>query len=436
MRQSLILSALSGLRLFLLTLTQVFIFARLGAGAQTDALVASGALPQLMVALLSNALVQVMVPLFSSAARNETRQDAWTLMSLVVVSYAAIGTILIVTADYWVTWLIPGFAPATKLLAVSLTRIQLVGMMFSLPFAIAWSLHCARGRLIWGEGAPLISAAVALGLMVFLLPQFGAHAAASILALRSALDFLLLAYILGKWMKPNFNAPMLRRAWLRARYLLFGALYYGTEPLVNQLLASFAPAGSLTMLSLGQQLYGVSSQIINKGFAAPVMPRLSVAAHEQKWDDFRKTLRERLAVVASLALLAFAFVAGVGHPLLQVFAGRVAFSSADLNLLWQVLVALGGVLVAGWIGVLTTTALHAAGDTRRPMWLSVATYTLYTPIKFLAFSQFGLLGLAVTSSLYYLVNLAGQLVFIQRMLNGRHNPKSAPAVITSNIASS
>lgn len=68
MKQSLVLAALSGLRLLLLTVTQAFIFARLGTGAQTDALVASGTLPQLAVTLLANALMQVLVPLFRRPA--------------------------------------------------------------------------------------------------------------------------------------------------------------------------------------------------------------------------------------------------------------------------------------------------------------------------------------------------------------------------------
>lgn len=345
---------------------------------------------------------------------------------------ALVALLLALTAHVWVVWLIPGFTPETKALAVSLTRIQLAGMVFALPYAIVWSMHCARGRLVWGEGGPLISAVAALGLLVVLIPQYGVHAAASVVALRAALDFVLLAYILGKWLKPDFGSAMLRTAWSRVRYLLIGSAYYGTEPLVNQLLTSFGPAGNLTTLSLGQQLYGVSAQIINKGFAAPVMPRLSVSAHGQHWDDYRLTFRKRLILVTALALAAFAFVVVAGNPVLQFFAGRVAFTSEQLTLLWQVLVALGGLLVAGWIGVLTTTALNAAGDTRRPMWLSIITYTVYTPLKFLAFSRFGLIGLALTTSVYYLANLAGQLIFIQRMLDGKHNPTAAPAVITSN----
>jgi putative peptidoglycan lipid II flippase len=437
LRQSIVLAALSGLRLVLLAVTQAFIFARLGTGSETDALVASGTLPQLAATLLANALTQVLVPLFASASNESSRRNAWALMVSVAGGLAVLAILLALTAEVWVGWLVPGFSPEAKVLAIALTRIQLMGMMFVLPYAIVWSLHCARGMMVWGEGGPMMSALVAFALLVFLLPRFGVQAAAWIIALRAVLDFVLLAYILGKWIAPDFASALLRTAWQRVRYLLFGAAYYGTEPLVNQLLISFAPAGSLTMLFLGQQLYGVSAQIVNKALAAPVMPYMSVSAHAARWDDFRQTFRKRLMLIGAITLTAFVFVVIVGNPVLQRFAGRIAFTSEQLLILWQVLVALGGLLIAGWLGTFTTTTLHAAGDTRSPMILSLVTYTLYTPLKFLAFGRFGLLGLAIATSIYYLVNLIGQLIFIRQMLRNKHNPDSlvTASVVPSNAAS-
>ncbi|MCA1553893.1 MAG: hypothetical protein LC737_05900, partial [Chloroflexi bacterium] len=49
-----------------------------------------------------------------------------------------------------------------------------------------------------------------------------------------------------------------------------------------------------------------------------------------------------------------------------------------------------------------------------PTRLGIITYTVYVPLKILAFVNFGVLGLAATTSLFVIANFIGQMFFLER----------------------
>jgi putative peptidoglycan lipid II flippase len=86
----------------------------------------------------------------------------------------------------------------------------------------------------------------------------------------------------------------------------------------------------------------------------------------------------------------------------------------NVHLLWLILVALVGFLVGGASGQVTATTFYAMGDTRTPTKLSIWTYSIYIPVKVIIFLHYGLLGLALTTSIYITVNLLMQILLLER----------------------
>jgi peptidoglycan biosynthesis protein MviN/MurJ (putative lipid II flippase) len=54
------------------------------------------------------------------------------------------------------------------------------------------------------------------------------------------------------------------------------------------------------------------------------------------------------------------------------------------------------------------------GNTKTPTKVSTLLYTLYVPVKVLAFFKFGLIGLAVTVSIYFLTNSLVQFWLLRK----------------------
>lgn len=64
---------------------------------------------------------------------------------------------------------------------------------------------------------------------------------------------------------------------------------------------------------------------------------------------------------------------------------------------------------------ITAVAFYAMGDTRTPTMLFVWTFTIYIPIKVIVFLHYGLLGLAIATSVHLIVNFMLQLIFLEQV---------------------
>jgi len=93
-----------------------------------------------------------------------------------------------------------------------------------------------------------------------------------------------------------------------------------------------------------------------------------------------------------------------GAPSVGMFVTKLRIEPENLHTLWLTMVALGGTFVGGALVQATAGAFYGMGNTKTPTKVSTVLYTLYIPIKVLAFMKFGLIGLAVSMSSYFLTN--------------------------------
>ena len=96
--------------------------------------------------------------------------------------------------------------------------------------------------------------------------------------------------------------------------------------------------------------------------------------------------------------------------------GEIGIEPANMHTLLLTMIALGGTLVGGALVQATAGAFYAMGNTKTPTKVSTLLYTLYIPVKILAFFKFGLIGLAVTMSTYFFANSISQSWLLRKEL--------------------
>lgn len=425
MKQTLTLAVLAGANILLSLLFQWYVITQLGVGIETDALFASMALPTLILSVVSTSLTHVLVPLLATENEITFRQDAWGFFLGVSALFTMLALALFATAPYWVPWLVPGFSQPAQLLTVSLTRIQLVSMIFTASVSVLWSVYHARKQFIWVELSAVLSNLIALALIVKLLAIYGIAAAAFIIVLRTLLQMVWLLPGLGRWQWPQWNSTAMREAWRRLRPLLVGTSYYRTDPLVDRFLASMAPAGGLSLLYIGQQIYGVANIVAEKAIAAPMVPQLAIEAAANRWPVFRRIYQKRLLIIGGLTAVGYAIFLIAGERILDLLIGHGGVTRDNVHVLWLIMVALVGFFIGGAMGQITSTTFYAMGDTRTPTRMSIVTYTLYVPAKVIGFMHYGLMGLAVVTSVYLFVNLTIQVLLLEGFVIPRRQKQAA-----------
>lgn len=431
--QTLSLGTLVALNLLFGVLAQGLVVVLIGPGPATDALFASLTLPQLLLLLTSGPAARVLVPIFSRAAEERTvREEAWTVVQVVVATVGGLALLLAATSGLWVPVLFPGFTPATHALTVTLARIQLAAVVLTAATTVLAAFHQSRGRFVRVEAALLGGTAVAALVIGFGVSAFGVVGVAWVAVFQGTLQCAALLPGLGRWRRPDWRAASVAELRRGMMPLAAGALVYKNERTVDRWLASFATSGNLSLLALGHQACTSAGVVLHRVVTAPLVPRLSRQFAGGDLDGFRRSYRVGAGKLLLVTLGVWATVAGIGRLLIPLVAGLGQMSAADLGGLWTIVLALGGYLVAGACGQVLSAAFYAQSDTVTPTRVGIVAFLLSLPLRVLGLSIAGAPGIALGSSAYHALNAAMLLWALEsratREATAERGAVAAPAV--------
>jgi peptidoglycan biosynthesis protein MviN/MurJ (putative lipid II flippase) len=241
----------------------------------------------------------------------------------------------------------------------------------------------------------------------------------------NSLKLAFLVSILGPFRLTAWRSATVREALRRLKPLLPGQVYLRTDPALDRFLTSMTGAGTLSLLHVAQQIYASIVLLLGKAVVAPMAPKLAVYTREESWSSFRRHYKSRLLLLLTITIVGVLIVIAAA-PSMRIFAGELGIGPGNLHTLWLKMVALGGTLVGGALVQLTAGAFYGMGNTKTPTKVSTVLYTLYIPIKILAFIKFGLVGLALSMSSYFLTNSLSQIWLLRRKLEAKQAAAPAP----------
>lgn len=377
---------------------------KLGPGISTDALFASMAIPQLILSIISTSLIRVLVPLLSGEDKDTMRQDAWSIMTLIVILFSSITFLLYFSSSFWVSLIVPGFDKDGISLTARLTEIQLLSLIFIAVSSVQLSLHYAKQQFVWAELSGIIANGLSLLIMLILLPTYGVLGAAMASVARHFFQTLLLIRVLGKPTLPKIKNDRTGLVWMRLKPLLAGNLYYKTEPVIDRALLSSTTSGTLSLYYLAQQIYSSGCQVLNKAIATPLNTKLSREFKSSNFTKFDQHYKNAITLNLLITLVTFALIFLAGKYALELLIEYDKFQEDDVENLWWILVCLGGTFISGALGQISSTALYSCGDTKTPTKIGVITYSFYIPLKIIIFFQYGMEGLAISTSIFVTIN--------------------------------
>lgn len=401
MRLTVTLGCLAGFNVLVAFFFQWYILAAVGPGPETDALFAATAVPQILLAVVTGSLTQVLVPLLAIESKDNFQKAVWNFYQAIGLILGTLALLLFIAAPLWVPWTVPGFSSGTLWLTVKLVQIQLVGMVFMGLNGVSWSVYHSRQKFIWAESSTVIGTLCGLAFLMWGLPRFGIAAAAWAMVLRSTMQTVLLLPGMGGYRFPDWKNNTFREAWRRLYPLLIGTTYYKMGEVVDRFLASMAPSGQLSLLYFANQIYLAGNLILSKAVAAPMVPLLSRKASEENWIVFRQSSHVRFLSVLGISAAILICIFFSGTSIYSIIFGYGRFTIDEVWTLHHLLMALGGVWVGGAVGQILASSFYAKGNTRTPTKIGVLGFTLGLGLKLAGFWLWGVVGIAVGTSLYY-----------------------------------
>ena len=162
--------------------------------------------------------------------------------------------------------------------------------------------------------------------------------------------------IMGPYCKPDFTSISFKNTWKNLKPLIAGNMLYKTDVLIDRHLTSNGIAGELTLFNLAQQLYAYANSIFIKVLVNTMVPEMAKANEEGNERRFNKIYKQRLLLSFIFSGICYLIIIFFGQWVLDFVFNLKKITAVDVHQLWWLLVLLGGYLIFGLLGYVTSGA--------------------------------------------------------------------------------
>jgi putative peptidoglycan lipid II flippase len=323
----------------------ILIAAMLGAGPVADAFFVAFKLPNFFRRLFAEgAFNAAFVPLFtrhmSEGGRDNARAFAEEVIAVFVVALLFFVTALQVAMPWVMHGFAPGFVgdPERFDLAVALAQITFPYLLFiSLVSQLGGVLN-ALGRFAAAAATPIILNLCLIAALLGLAPlvETPGHALAWGVAAAGAAQFVWLmvachrAEFSMRLRRPRLTSRVRRLLWL----MLPGAIGAGVVQvnlLIDVVIASLLPAGSVSFLYYADRVNQLPLGVIGVAVGTALLPLLSRQIREGKTADAEASMNRALEFALLLTVPGALALMTIPDPIVRVLFERGEFGVADTN---------------------------------------------------------------------------------------------------------
>ena len=352
-----------------------------GAGPVTDAFLVAFRIPNLLRRLLGEgALSTAVIPVFTETltrggptafGRLARATTGAAIVVLCVVS--ALGILL---SHQVVAVMAPGWRADTGLfdLAVTLTRVMFPYLVLVGLAALAMGALNAHHRFFTAAIGPAVlnvaMIAAVLGLAGHMNPPVMALAVGVLVGgLGQLLVQLPELRRLGVSLTPSaeWRHPAVAQIAHRLWPAVFALAAVQVTVVVNTLLASLLPTGTVSYLYYADRVMEFPLGIFGIALATAALPSMSAQAARGELAGLRATLEFALRMAAFVAIPAAVGLVLLGGPIVRLLFQRGEFSAADAVLTAQALTGYAVGLPAFSATRIAAQTFYALGDTRTPV---------------------------------------------------------------------
>jgi putative peptidoglycan lipid II flippase len=390
-------------------LRDAYIAAAFGAGPVTDAYVAAFTLPDLLFYLAAGGSMSItFVSIYTRYLAEGRPERAQRVFSIIMTTMTVLFGIFTVAgelfAEQFVRWMFRGFNAEQLELCTRLTRILLPAQIFFLLGGVVSAVLQTWRRFLVPALAPIIYTVFIIGGGVAFHQQIGIAALAYGALVGSFLGpFLLNAWFAGRTgigYRPSLDiADEGFREWLWMSVpLMLGVSVVAADDWILRKFASFA-AGDITRLSYAKRLLQVPIAVLGQAVGQASLPFFARLFSEGKHEEFAGRVNETVSRLATVCLMASAWMIAAAVPLTDVAFRRGRFQINDTHQTAEYLALFSLSLVFWAVQGLYARAFYSSRDTVRPMVAGTLITAASIPVYWGMFRQFGVPGLVWASNI-------------------------------------
>lgn len=416
-----------------LTLAAMF-----GRGDLVDALLIAMLAPMFVVGVVSSSLNAALVPTFVQVRDQQGRDAAQRLFSNAIVwsqgLFLACTGLLATTGPWLLPLLGSGFSPAKLALTLRLFYALLPVIAIN-GLVTTWASIINANERFWLPAlTPVLTPLMAVLLLIMLGVRWGVWPLVIGILIGSVTEALVLALVLHRqgislrprWYGADEAFRQVQRQW--APVLAGGFLASGVG-CVDQAMAAMLPSGSVSALSYASRIVSVGLTMMGSSISTAVIPFFSRMVANSDFQGCRHTLSTYTRLIAATTLPLTGILIVFSRPIVHLLYQRGSFGVEDATLVAHI-----QALYAIQIPFFVTCQIHVrllSALQRNDLVFCAAGINLVLDVIFnLVFMRWwGVAGIALSTSLFFVVTCAFVVFAGRRVLAARSGASCASAAL-------
>lgn len=425
---------------------EMAISARFGTSAELDAYLAAFRLPDIIFQLAAGgALGSAFLPVFTQRLVRGDKDDAWRLASAVTNLVLTITTIMAAIAAFFAPLLVerviaPGFTPAQQALTAHLMRWMLISSVIFGVSGIVMGILNAHQHFVLPAAAPVAyNVCIILGAWV-LAPRWGVFGL--VIGVVTGAAFHLAVQVPGlvrfgvRYIPTlGLSDPGVREVGRLMAPRVLGLAAVQINFLVNTILASKMPAGSLSALNYAWLLMLLPQGIIAQAVATAAFPTFAEKEALGQRGELAAILSSTMRAILALSVPAAVGLIALRVPLIRLLLERGAFDERSTQAVAFALTFFAVGLVAHSLLEVISRAFYALHDTWTPVAVGIAAMALNVMLSLLLMGPLRHGGLALANTLATTVEMAVLIGLLRRRLGELRLSPLADTLGRSGLAS-
>jgi len=408
-------------------ITQIIVAAKFGATMERDAYFAAVVVPGYVAVVLLGSLTVTFVPIFIEYETKKSKAEAWIVASiftnltfLVLFGISLLGFIF---AKGLISITAPGFEGVTLSLTVALLRIILPSIIFSGLTSLLSSMYYAEHRFVRPAIVPVVSAVLMLLSVVFLARYWGIKSLAFGYLISGVLSFLILVPILFKQGRYSFSFDFsnegVRQVIRVMAPLVLAGLFYRATTVIERMIASTLQTGSISYLGYATRIISILVGIATFGITTTIFPVMARGWVENDLTKVREYFTKGIRITM-LSMFPIAMVFAVLRvPIIRMLFERGAFDhQTTIAVANTILILLVGPFICGGLGNIVGRWFYISQKTKLVAVLSFVRIVIYLSIAYLLSKRLSYIGLAMATSIQFVLGLIISLYLVKRIFNG------------------
>jgi putative peptidoglycan lipid II flippase len=390
-----------------------------------DAFLMAFLVPTFALTLVSGSLCVALIPTYIRVREHQGQRHAQRLFSSVMVwiigLLIAASVVLASIFPYVLPLLAAGFSAEKLALTTSLYYLLLPSLFINGVATIWGAVLNAQDRFAVVATVPIVTSVVTILVLVLLARYWGIYA----LAVGTVAGSLLEAGLLGWWLArqglsgvPRWHGKTVAIKEISEQYVpaLCASFLMGSTSLIGQSMATMLEPGSVSVLAYGSKVTGLVIGVISLAVGTAVLPHFSRMVAVADWRGVRHTLitYARFIIVTTVPLTMVLIY--FSEPMVRLIFQRGAFTPADTQFVASVQALYLLQIPAFVLTILTVQLISALKATRVFMWGAGINLVVCITCNYVLMKWLGVAGIALSTSLMYLINTCFLLVMAMRLL--------------------